>query len=398
VVLVILRRTNNALHYCPFLPVVASLLLMYLTREDCLHVLRLMLEDAQRMLNEEGQFNRAEELRGLRWYFPLDKKDYFSTIETFMTFMRDRSKSVKECLTHLESIEVDTRKFMQEQFSSFFLAYVPLDIINTLFTVYINEGIKIMFRIGYAFFKILKPVILDCTNEEEFTFNTKERLEAMDDEEKKKFVNQCFHLRIVKITKQFSLVDTNNEDLNKSYVCDPNIIGDTKILSDEALVNQLYKGVPAIFKANDLRLIFSTWADGYSLAHMCNVAAVYKEDAAVFLLLVQDHEDNAFGAFLQHEISKTGPNKKLGSAENFVFTLKPQVNFYASAPQAKTFFEYDGNNMYIGAGEKGCALVIDSSLEEGFSGESSTFCSPPLTQTKKGKDFRIKYLELMVFV
>lgn len=396
--LVILRRTASSLHYCPFLPVVASLLLMFLSREDCLHVLRVMLEDSQRMLSEEGQFNRAEELRGLRWYFPLDKKDYFSTIETFMTFMRDRSKSVKECLAHLEAIEVDSRRFMQEQFSSFFLGFVPLDIINTLFTVYINEGIKIMFRIGYAFFKVLKPDILACANEEEFAFNTKERLEAMGDEEKKKFVNQCFHLRIVKIAKQFSLLDTQNEDLNNSYLCEPNVLGDTKVLADPALLNLLYRGVPAIFKAHDLRLVFSTWADGRSLAHLCNVAANYKEDAAVFLLLVQDQEDNAFGAFLQHEISRTGPNKKLGSTENFVFTLKPQARFYRSAPNAKTFFEYDGNNLYIGAGEKGCALVIDSSLEEGFSGESSTFESPPLTQSKKGKDFRIKWLELMVFV
>ena len=144
------------MHYSPFLPIIGSLLLIFLEKQDVLKVLRIMLLESERMLREDGQLNRAEELRGLRWYFPLDKKDYHSTIETFVTFMADRSKSVRECLKHLKFIEVDTREFMQTQFSSFFLNYVPLDIINTMFTVYLNEGIKIMFRIGYAFFKILK--------------------------------------------------------------------------------------------------------------------------------------------------------------------------------------------------------------------------------------------------
>lgn len=362
-------------------------------------ILRIMLNDSEKMLNEEGQFNRAEELRGLRWYFPLDKKDYHSIIETFMTFMVERSKSVKECLSHLESIKVDTRKFMQEQFSSFFLQFVPLDIINTMFSVYINEGIKIMFRIGYAFFKTLKEEILECNTEDEFKFNTRERLEMLDDDEKRRFINQCYHLRIVRIKKQFSLIDTLKEDLNKSYICDPNVIGDSEIIKDEKekLIIELFKELPPVQRTYDIKLIFSTKQDGHSISNMIKLASAYKDESAVFFLFVEDKKGNVFGAYLQHELGKTGPKRRLGSAENFVFTLHPSINFYHSQTDVGSFFEFDGSTMYIGAGDDGCAIVIDDGLNEGYSGASNVFGNDPLTQSNN-KDFSIKYLELMIFV
>ena len=397
--MVILRRTCSTLYYCPFLPIVCSLLLIYLDKGDTLKILRIMLNDSEKMLNEEGQFNRAEELRGLRWYFPLDKKDYHSIIETFMTFMVERSKSVKECLSHLESIKVDTRKFMQEQFSSFFLQFVPLDIINTMFSVYINEGIKIMFRIGYAFFKTLKEEILECNTEDEFKFNTRERLEMLDDDEKRRFINQCYHLRIVRIKKQFSLIDTLKEDLNKSYICDPNVIGDSEIIKDEKekLIIELFKELPPVQRTYDIKLIFSTKQDGHSISNMIKLASAYKDESAVFFLFVEDKKGNVFGAYLQHELGKTGPKRRLGSAENFVFTLHPSINFYHSQTDVGSFFEFDGSTMYIGAGDDGCAIVIDDGLNEGYSGASNVFGNDPLTQSNN-KDFSIKYLELMIFV
>lgn len=362
------------------------MLLTYLDKADSLRVIQLMIEDSSRMLTEDGQHNRAEELRGLRWYLPLDKKDFVSCVETFVTFMADRSKSVKECLTHLENIGVDVRTFIHRQFSCFFLEFVPLDIINTMFTVYLNEGIKILYRIGYAFFKQLKIQIVNSTSVEQFEVLVKETISAYTDDEKRRFIKQAFHLRIVKIKKQFSLVDLKGANANKSYVCLPTVIGETRLLLDPDLLAKIYDHVPSINKANDIERVYSTWADGRSLVTLISRAKAQGYDETVaYLLVVQTDQGSLFGAYLQHDLGKT-TSSHFGSSEDFVFSLIPSANFYPAVMHAgSTYYNFDGQDIYIGPSKSGCAILLSGELMEGHSGYSQSFGSECLCWVESGK-------------
>lgn len=396
--MVILRRSSETLRYCPFLPVVASILLLFIPENDVLRVIRTMLAESERMLHEDGQFNRAEELRGLRWYFPLDKKDYVATIETFVTFMSSRSASIRTSLEYLESIGVDGRAFIQEQFSRFFLDYIPLDIIVLLFPAYLNEGIKILFRIGYAFFKTLKEYIRCCRDEDDFRYNCKRVLETMKDEDKKKFVNTCYHLRIVRIKKQFSLVDTDRASQHGSFICEPRIVGeDSRILSTLDCLPDIYKFVPSIYKTNDLKLVFATWRDGRSMQNLIKRAQLNYEEGTAYLLAVIDEEGSIFGAFLEHRLDKPHSVVNSGSCENFLFKLQPEPRFYRGVQDKGTYYQYDGSDMYIGACKSGCNLLLDADLKEGHTSRSDVYDCPPLT-VSGNRVFRVVNLELFVFV
>lgn len=391
-----MRRSSQSLQYCPFLPVVTSLLLVYLEGHDALKVLRLMLEDSTRMLSEEGQLNRAEEMRGLRWYFPLDRKDFYSVIETFMTFMADRSNSIKSSLKHMEDIGVDPTAFIKEQFSSFFLDYVPLDIVNTLFPAYLNEGIKILFRIGYAFFKTLKDVIAKAKCAEDFEVCCAEALDCLSVEGRKKFVNTCYYLRIVRIKTQFSLIDTHECSNHGSYICEPSIIdGESHILPSPEMINQLYTFVPSIHKANDLKLIFATWRDGRSLQHMIKLAEAAHENIVGYLIIIEAGDKSIFGTYLQHRLGKTS-DTHVGSAEDFLFRLRPEAKCFKGVKGKHVFYQFDGKDMYIGACKGGCGLVLDSELQEGQTSKSTAFDCPPLTGNGE-RAFNISKLELFTF-
>lgn len=350
------------------------------------------------MLREDGQNNRAEELRGLRWYFPLDRKDFFATIETFMTFMRDRSASIRTSLDHLEKIGVNGRAFMQEQFSRFFLDYIPLDIIYMIFPAYLNEGIKILFRIGYAFFKTLKEYIRCCTSQEDFVMNCKHVLETMKDEDKKKFINTCYHLRIVRIKKQFSLLDTHKSSHHASYICEPRVVDDdSRILSNSEHLKQLFDFVPSLYKAHDLKLIFATWRDGRSLQHMIKTADLHYEERGAYLLAVQDESGSIFGAFLEHSLKKSHCVVKCGSCQNFLFRLVPTAQCYRGVLEKGTYYQYDGADMYVGACKSGCGLLLDADLKEGHTSHSEVYDCPPLTGSGK-RVFTVANLELFTFV
>ncbi len=296
-------------------------------------------------------------------------------------------------------IGVDTREFMQVQFSSFFLEYVPLDIINTLFAVYLNEGIKIMFRIGYAFFKTIKEQILCSSSPEDFNLIARETLELLSDDGKKRFVNQCFHLRIVRIKKQFSLLDTKKEGNHKSYICEPAVLGESRLLNNENLVKRIYRELPNINKSNDLKRIFASWIDGYSMQYMIGKAEEVQEESSSFLFVIEDEEGSIIGAYLMHELGKTSQQKKIGSPENFLFSVdeEGEPQFYHCGVGKHGLFEYDGSDMYLGLGKKGCALLIDSDLKEGHTAPSEVFNNDVLTITGK-REFTIKNAELFVFV
>lgn len=396
--MVILRRSSEKLRYCPFLPIVASILLLFVPECDALKITRIMVSESERMLHEEGQFNRAEELRGLRWYLPLDKKDYFATIETFMTFMRDRSASIRTSLDYLKSIGMDGRAFMQEQFSHFFLDYIPLDIIYMLFPAYLNEGIKILFRIGYGFFKTLKEYIKCCKNEDDFRNNCRQVLAMMTDDDKKRFINTCYQLRIVRIKKQFSLLDANNESNNVSCICEPCVVGeDSRILTKPNHLTELFQFVPSIFKTNDLKLIFATWRDGRSMQSLIKTADSNYHEGAAFLLSIVDEKGTIFGAFLEHSLSKDHCVTKCGSCENFLFRLVPEPECYRGVLQKGAYYKFDGSDVYIGACATGCGLILDADLKEGHTSKSDVYDCPPLT-LNGNRVFTIANLELFVFV
>lgn len=349
------------------------------------------------MLKEEGQFNRAEELRGLRWYFPLDKKDFYSVIATFETFMADRSQSVRESLKHMKEIDINPTAFIRAQFSNFFLDYVPLDVINMLLPAYFNEGIKILFRIGYAFFKTLKDVIAKTKCQEDFEVCCAEALDRLTAEGKKRFVTTCYHLRIVRIKKQFSLLDTHACSNNCSFICEPSIVeGESRLFGNSEDINKLYKFVPSIHKSNDLKLLFATWRDGRSLQHMVHLAEASHEDMSGYLIILEADDGSVFGAYLQHTLGKTKESFK-GSGEDFLFTLRPQVKCFKAVKGKHAFYEYDCKDIFIGASKSGCGLLIDSELCEGQTSKSEVFNCPALTSSGK-RAFKIAKLELFTFI
>ncbi len=74
-ILWIFRKSFSKLDYCPMLPQSLALLLLFLSEAETYTVTRIMLEESVRLLDETGQY-AAEEMKGLRWHFTLNKEDF----------------------------------------------------------------------------------------------------------------------------------------------------------------------------------------------------------------------------------------------------------------------------------------------------------------------------------
>ena len=76
----VLKSSNKHLEFCPYLPQITAFLMMFCETEEVYMILDKMISESKRCLKEEEQFNRAEEMRGLRWYFTLTKQDFESLV------------------------------------------------------------------------------------------------------------------------------------------------------------------------------------------------------------------------------------------------------------------------------------------------------------------------------
>lgn len=85
-----------------------------------------------------------------------------------------------------------------------------------MFIVYLNEGIKVLYRMGYSFFKLYRDELQFCNQKNILLQKIEEKLKKLTLEDKEKFIEDCFKIRLVTIDKQFSALEIDSEKLPKA--------------------------------------------------------------------------------------------------------------------------------------------------------------------------------------
>ena len=85
--------------------------------------------------------------------------------------------------------------------SHFLYLYLIIEVIVKLFLVYLNEGVKIFYRIFYAILKLTGPAIRDATNTKSIfrVIRNKMLNDLTNDKAIRKFFRLAYDLRIGKI-------------------------------------------------------------------------------------------------------------------------------------------------------------------------------------------------------
>lgn len=92
----------------------------------------------------------------------------------------------------------------------------------------------------------------------------------------------------------------------------------------------IWKMIPDYAKIRVPSLIFSSNVDGYNLNTLYRNCLPYKNEYKFTLLLIQTFKKQVFGCFLD-EVFKLSKKEYVGSAESFVFTIKPRVERFLDA-------------------------------------------------------------------
>eukprot|EP00485_Elphidium_margaritaceum_P009208 CAMPEP_0202691512 /NCGR_PEP_ID=MMETSP1385-20130828/6211_1 /ASSEMBLY_ACC=CAM_ASM_000861 /TAXON_ID=933848 /ORGANISM="Elphidium margaritaceum" /LENGTH=246 /DNA_ID=CAMNT_0049346933 /DNA_START=132 /DNA_END=868 /DNA_ORIENTATION=+ len=162
------------------------------------------------------------------------------------------------------------------------------------------------------------------------------------------------------------------------------IEGGSDILTSASQLSHILSRAPQRYQCMKWKCFYSLLKDG------CSMQTFYDRtmEQDINVLIVQDAQNNIFGAYVDAKLKAKHPQRYDGSNECFVykFTFDIQNRTYsifeyhapACPAKAKPYFvQSDDEGITIGAGE--CpAIYIQNNLLEGSSTESQTFNSEPL--------------------
>eukprot|EP00854_Cymbomonas_tetramitiformis_P003000 gene3000-3817_t len=156
-----------------------------------------------------------------------------------------------------------------------------------------------------------------------------------------------------------------------------------QLVNDEEL-RALTGSVPARFRQQQWKLLYSTWRDGISLHTLFRHANA----RAPTLLVIGDSKGFVFGTY-SSESWRSSP-RYYGTGESFVFQIKPRLVKYAWA-KSNTYFQYGATESLAVGGGGAFSLWLDEDLRHGNSGWCDTFNSPCLASDE---EFTCRSVEL----
>lgn len=116
----------------------------------------------------------------------------------------------------------------------------------------------------------------------------------------------------------------------------PNVALNSTIVTFEEFA-KIWRMMPDYVKIRVPELLYASTSDGFNIQNLYRKLAPYKHEYKFTLLIIQTKQNQVFGAFID-EVIKKSPKGYLGSAESFVFSLKPVVQCYYDVGANSRFF------------------------------------------------------------
>ncbi|CAD8063609.1 unnamed protein product [Paramecium sonneborni] len=186
----IVNNLNHFLEYNPMLLHIIVLLLIFLSEAQTYCVLQFMIKDSQQCLNDHQ--NKQQ----LRWHLIMNEEHFKETATTFYETVSKRSKTFSNVYQFMQNIHFDSFELFQEMSINLMLTYLPFSTVLKIFIIYLNEGIKIYFRIFYSVLRYISDDIKSCKSNSNFKSIFRKKLMNLNIEQQNNIIKQAFKLSL----------------------------------------------------------------------------------------------------------------------------------------------------------------------------------------------------------
>ena len=389
----VLNGVIPKLEYCPCLVSIASILLLFMSKEETYALLRNVIESD---LNTGSMSN-------LRWHFRYNLDENIKLYLSIVNSIMEISKST--VITQFKLIEnygLPKVRLIQDMTDKFFLDYVNFIGIIKFLPYFLYEGVSGIYRFAYGIISICPFKLVKEAKQEDrqnnysmslledqltLTFDYDKRPEEevfkLYKEVTNKLENWYFFLDSA---TEWDLTHRNNgyssqkipsetkklfPEITKSkYV--PALFPESKILTKDILP-KLWSEIPSDVKYTDGQLLLdkasSPDGDLNALYNICEKM----DDRAMILFVIKAKNGEIFGGIMDQGIKLYDDGRYRTPISAYLFSAEPKVQVWK--PKDRMHSEmvcFEAGAFRFGNGEDGPAITIESDLKVGWTQRNNT--------------------------
>jgi hypothetical protein len=382
-ILWMLNSVIPVIEFSPLIIKLTSILLIFSTQVETYNIIRNVLELSYN-LNETSK---------IRWHVRFSYNDNHKIITSAVESLRTISNTGKELYHHFENINFPIEKLLEDMIFGFYLEYLNLSGILRLLPLFMNEGVKVLYRLTYALLKTIKPGIMKITSADDVIGKIKKLSREVTD--MKALFILAFSYKLNRNNNKYDFQKLPDIDLfankrNSYYL--PKFTRESSMLA-EADILHIWSRLPLDLKIKDAELIYTTNKDGFSLSTVYSLESKY-EDNKIILFLIETFNGEKFGGIMTEHFKKTNMQFEK-PLQSYLIALKPTFGFYEEIKPTESIYYGDSEWFMFINGKEGPAIQIKNDLSKGFTHQNEFFNSPVLV---KDNEFQIKCFEIFILI
>ena len=408
------------LEYCPCLVSIASILLLFMSKEETYAVIRNIIESDL----------YTGSLSNLRWHFRYNLNDNVRLYLSIVNSIMENSKStVTTQFKLIENYGLPKVRLIQDMTEKFFLDYVNFIGIIKFLPYFLYEGVSGIYRFAYGIIAICPFKLVKETKQEDRQNNfsmslLEDQLTLTFDYDKRpeeevfklykdvtnKLENWYFFLDSA---TEWDLTSRNNgftsqkipsemknlfpEVTKSKYV--PALFPESKILTKDILP-KLWAEIPPDVKYSDGQLLLdkasSPDGDLNALYNICEKM----EDRVMILFVIKTKNGEIFGGIMDQGIKLYEDGRYRTPISAYLFSAEPKVQVWK--PKDRMHSEmvcFEAGAFRFGNGEDGPAITLESDLKVGWTQRNNTVFGNDVNLLKDYADdgeFTIDNLEIYI--
>ena len=408
------------LEYCPCLVSIASILLLFMSKEETYAVIRNIIESDL----------YTGSLSNLRWHFRYNLNDNVRLYLSIVNSIMENSKStVTTQFKLIENYGLPKVRLIQDMTDKFFLDYVNFIGIIKFLPYFLYEGVSGIYRFAYGIIAICPFKLVKETKQEDrqnnFSMSLLEDQLTLTFDYDKRPEEEVFKLYkdvTNKLENWYFFLDSacgwdltsrNNgyssqkipseiknlfPEIQKSkYV--PALFPESKILTKDILP-KLWAEIPPDVKYSDGQLLLdkasSPDGDLNALYNICEKM----EDRVMILFVIKTKNGEIFGGIMDQGIKLYEDGRYRTPISAYLFSAEPKVQVWK--PKDRMHSEmvcFEAGAFRFGNGEDGPAITLESDLKVGWTQKNNTVFGNNVNLLKDYADdgeFIIDNLEIYV--
>lgn len=356
----VLWAVNEAypnVRYCPMLPCVAALSLLFLSESEAYLLVSALITHSEPLTPNPH----------LHWHFLFSQTQYQRFYRTVSLFLRSKEPKL---LYAWERNGVDAAAVVEELIGGCYLNTLHWNTLSRLHCCYLSEGVRVFIRFTLGVFKKLKVELQDLTS-------TKDVLAVISQALSNPIIaGAAFHAgtssHLPNLFPQWlaSLPLPDSLPLQVSPSPLHSLIKST--IMEQRDFQRIWQEIPPHFQLMSPTLVYCSETDGIHLPTLLRKSLENGKSPGIFLL-GKSLDSWKFGVFVDSWLRIT--QEYVGGYESCFFIVHPKQSFSHINTENEYVLHASEHDITVGAGPHGPALSLDSSLVHGYSAVSSTFAN-----------------------